>query len=350
MPSYETLLLICEKYDWISIPWLLIGEGEMKKELIPDFHSNREVETLNLVSKIIYTYRDIFNPIHKHYTQEEAISLIASSSSKGNEFEKASFIITDSYSAFQKLLKLGLRNPAIELGINLLERSVWYQQYEVAALVSKYLCEHFYLFENKETALQYNEKYKLYRKIEDLEWESEMLYNELIHDTLTSGSINKVHILKSLEGIKQKLVLDSCLHKYYYFQCNSLITEGAEHKDWCLQAIDYFENLYFRHDGFLNIFRKNLIRYYNNNGEYEASQAFLDQCLPTVVLYSRPWFILMFYQIDLHIKTENIEAAREEITKIFDHPKYKAFSEQEKIEWNSLHELIEQSKKERSNK
>ena len=40
---------------------------------------------------------------------------------------------------------------------------------------------------------------KLYRKIENLESESEMLYNELIYNTLTTGNVNKAHILKSLD-------------------------------------------------------------------------------------------------------------------------------------------------------
>ena len=296
------------------------------------------------VLKIIYKYPEVFNPLRKNYTEEEAISLIASCPSKGNEFQKAYFIITDSYAAFRKLLKLGLRMPAIELGKNLLERSVYYQQYEVAALVSKQLCQHYYLFEDKETALKYNEKYELYRKIENLEYESEMLYNELIYDTTTTGSINKSHITMGLEGIKSKLVLDSCIYKYFYYQCNRLITTGEEHKNWCLEAIDYFENLYFRHEGFLNIFRKILIRYYNNNAQYEASQAFLNHCFASVVLYTRSWFILMFYQIDLHIKVDDFTSASLELEKIFEHPKYKAFNDMEKKEWNLLHTLIEQGK------
>ncbi len=342
-PSYDTLLLICRKYEWLNISWLMIGAGDMKNNNHgSQFDHQKEIETLNLVIKIIYEYPETFNPVNNNYTLEEAITLIASCPSRGNEFQKAYFIIIDSYTAFRKLFALGLRKPAVELGKNLLERSVWYQQYEMAALVSKYLCQHYYLFEDKETALMYNEKFKLYRKIEDLESESEMLYNELIYDTTTTGIINKSYILKSLKGIKSKLELDSCIYKYYYYQCNSLITTGEEHKDWCLKAIAYFENLYFMHEGFLNIFRKNLIRYYNNNGDYEASQSFLDHCFKTVVLYSRSWFILMFYQIDLRIKIDDFPTASKEMDHVLKHPKYIAFNEMEKKEWNSLLILIEQ--------
>lgn len=302
------------------------------------------------VLKIIYRYPEVFKPLDQNYTEDQAISLIAACPSKGNEFHKAYFTITDSYAAFRKLLKLGLRKPAIELGKNLLNRCVWYQQYEVAALVSKHLCQHYYLFKDKETALQYNEKFTLYRKIENLESESEMLYNELIYHTTTTGSINKSHILKSLEGIKLKLELDSCIYKYYYYQCNSLITTGDEHKKWCLEAIDYFENLYFMHEGFLNIFRKNLIRFYNNNFEFEASQAFLNQCFESVVIYTRSWFILMFYQIDLHIKVRDFVVASNEIEEVFKHPKYMAFNDLEKKEWESLSELIHYAKKDNTGK
>ncbi|MEM9549124.1 MAG: hypothetical protein AAGA77_24265 [Bacteroidota bacterium] len=294
------------------------------------------------VLEIIAKYPEVFNAKHKEYTEEEAISLIASCPIKGNEFHKAYFFIIESYAAFSKLLRLGLRKPAIQLGKNLLERSVWYQQYEIAALVCKQLCQHHYLFEDKETALQYHEKFKLYRKIENLESESEMLYNELIYNTLTTGNVNKAHILKSLEGIKSKIELDSCIYRYYYYQCNSLITSGEMHKKWCVEAVDYFENLYFQHEGFLNIFRKNLIRYYNDHGEYAASEAYLKKCFESVVIYSRSWFILKFYEIDLYIKKEDYTRADELMRHVVNHPTYQSFAEMEKKEWNALQALIEQ--------
>lgn len=48
MPSYETLSLICKKYDWVNISWLMFDQGEMtKKSIISQTEHDNEIEELN---------------------------------------------------------------------------------------------------------------------------------------------------------------------------------------------------------------------------------------------------------------------------------------------------------------
>jgi len=52
----------------------------------------------------------------------------------------------------------------------------------------------------------------------------------------------------------------------------------------------------------------------------------------------------MFYKIDLNIKTDDLNTASHDLERIFKHPKYEAFNDLEKKEWNSLQTLIEAGK------
>ncbi|MEM9546033.1 MAG: helix-turn-helix transcriptional regulator [Bacteroidota bacterium] len=48
MPSYETLSLICKKYEWVNISWLMFGQGEMNKDsIITQDEHDKEIEQLN---------------------------------------------------------------------------------------------------------------------------------------------------------------------------------------------------------------------------------------------------------------------------------------------------------------
>jgi len=48
MPSYETLSLICKKYDWVNISWLMFGQGKMTKDsIISQIDHDKEIQELN---------------------------------------------------------------------------------------------------------------------------------------------------------------------------------------------------------------------------------------------------------------------------------------------------------------
>jgi len=67
MPSYETLSLICDTYDWINIRWLMTGEGEMLRSDQKDESIDVLKEKIEYQKDLIKTLKETLDMINNNF-------------------------------------------------------------------------------------------------------------------------------------------------------------------------------------------------------------------------------------------------------------------------------------------
>lgn len=67
MPSYETLLLICDTYDWLNIRWLMTGEGEMIRSDQKDESIDVLKDKIEYQKGLIKTLKETLDMINQNF-------------------------------------------------------------------------------------------------------------------------------------------------------------------------------------------------------------------------------------------------------------------------------------------
>ena len=292
------------------------------------------------VLKIIKLYPHVFNTEDRDYTEEEAIKLISTCDSKGSYIQQSSFSIDDSYHAVCRLYKLGLRQPAVDLSLNLIKKAAWYQEYNVACQVAKFLENHYFNYEDFEKSEYYRNLCDQYNLMSVSEQDARRIYNRVFYNVQHGLETNLDVVSESLENIKKKLAVDSIIYHVYYFQCKYYLSEGIEQKEWIESAIDYFEGQYFRHEAHTNNFRFKYIQFYINCGEIDMAKSLLSKYLNEVSNGSKSWFLFIYSLTEIFAKEGSIQAAKNYYSKAVNHEVFNGLAESEKDEWNVLKEMI----------
>ena len=285
------------------------------------------------VQKIIQTNPEVFNVNkNKNYSEPEAIRLVASMECKGNKIQIENFEIRQSYIAICNLISLGFRESAIEQAAELVSRAEWFQQYRIAQDLCDRLITHHYQYGEMESVNKYKALYDHYTLILSCEHESKLLYGQAIYNYQHIVPIDVKTIMSLLEAIKLKLPVDSLWYHYYYYQCKTLMYTGEDLENLYIEAIEYFENLYFSHTIFISIFSDKLIRYYLENDKLEKALLLVRKQTELFEPGTVRWFRNSLSYVNILLKTNNPKS--EEVCKtVLGHSKFKELPEDRKTEW-----------------
>jgi len=370
--SSKNLVKISKRYNELNTNWLINGSGNMIIENIQksSFHAKKEHSTnkdwkdkkieelegeINMwkefihlpqmnVESIVKAHPDFFGKIEKELSELEYIHIISGTVSKGSDAQKTSFYINSSYSALCKLIGLGFVDSATAFGEILLKKAAWNHSYHICADIAKYLVRHYYRFEDLETAEMYDDLVYKYNEMNMIEYEAQKLYCKVIYNHKHGLSVDKNEIQASLDYLRSKMQLDNCTYHYYYYQCQCILSKGAEYLKNCEDALQYFTNLYFNHEAYIAIFLNKIIYYQIENNNLESAEANLNKLFSILKHGSSKWFIASYSQINLLLKKGDTINAAKNIEKIVNHPSFSERSNDEKIEWKILSEQIEQEK------
>lgn len=373
--SGTNLIKVAKRFPEFNIDWLLTGDGQMLKDeneklaltlksakdeiaywkdLVDtlkltvkekysgsyqkeggenDLENESENKTQNSVLDIIYKNPSIFNiDKSKNYREIDAIRLVASHECIGDSVQIENFEIRQSYISICNLISLGFRESAIELATELISRAEWFQQYKIAQDLCDKLITHHYQYGDMESVNKYKTLYDRYALILSCEHESKLLYGQAIYNYQHIVPIDVKALMGLLDAIKLKLPVDSLWYHYYYYQCKTLMYEGKDLENLYIEAIAYFENLYFSHTIFISIFSDKLIRFYLENDKLENALLLVQKQTELFEPGTIRWFRNSLSYVNILLKTNN--PLSEEVCKtVLGHPKFKELPEDRKVEW-----------------
>jgi len=296
---------------------------------------------MNYILKAITDHPEAFEMnLAEEISTDELLQIIYSAKKLGTSIQQNSMTITKLYFGWLVLVKLGLRGVAIPLGDDLLKSYNWNNHYQFAADICNILMKHNFMFDNLIEAEKYERMFKEYRDIYNLEAEMETLYCKIIYKNDHGIHIDKTSINMDLEEIESRLKFDSCKYHYYYYQCQCILNEGEDFEKWCLIALSYFKNLYFKHEIYYNIFIKKLYTYYLSIDNYLKVYLEIPKYFNETKQGSKSWFRFQFIYISALINLVKVEDAFKEMTLCQSLKTYKNLSEAHQEEWQYLADTI----------
>jgi len=349
--SGTNLIKIANRYPEFNLDWLLTGDGQMLKsenENLEYMLKDAKEEVAywkDLVDTLKLAVKDKYKPqkkksANKQFTEQEAINLLSSYKSKGSDIQKVSFEIYDRYVGICKLFKRGLREPGVSLSKKLLKTAVYYQEYNIAAELTKYLVNHAAQFDSHIISKKYMALYKEYSAMSDLEFQARQVFNEVYYNNEHHLETNKQEIDKALLDIQKIMKLDSITYRAYYYQCKCLLSTGNEYLKWVNEAISYFEDEYFRHDSYISHFKYKLIQNAINKNDLVNAFSLLNEAIDTSVEGSYAWLKYMFSYIELLAKEGKKNKAGEYFQIATQHEVYESLSDDDKQYWDILKKMI----------
>lgn len=293
------------------------------------------------VIRIIKNYPRVFNTqMDKEYTEEEGLRLIASAISQGSELQKDISLIRDTYQAVWRLVDFGFRKTSIEIAEKLVPQAVWHQKYSIAQDMCEELETYYSIFGNFELMNKYAALYKRYKDIRDYEYEAKKMYNEVVYRHKRGLPVETDKVISFLLELKNKLPKDNLCYHYIFFECKSLICEGAQLENLYLEAIDYFESLYFNHSTYISVFIKHLIEFYTSNNQLIKAKSIIASKVNKYETGSTPWFRFMKVYANF-LANQNDDLVIDITNEVTSHPKYSELPEDNKIEWSVIIEKSE---------
>ncbi|MEM9544688.1 MAG: hypothetical protein AAGA77_01875 [Bacteroidota bacterium] len=298
---------------------------------------------MNHILKAIKDYPEAFELEYKgNDSLDDHLKIILSAKKLGTSIQQDFLLSTKLFFGWNILIKLGLRSIAIPMGIEMLETCNWNNHYHLAAELCRHIMIHYYGFENIKEAEEYERMFKKYRETYNLESEMESLYCKLFYRYEHGLEIDKALIEKDIHKLEARLQFDSCKYHYYYFHCKCILSKDAEYEDWCLKALAYFQNLYFKHEIYLNIFVKQLYTYYLSINRYKKVLDEIPSFISDTTEGSKSWYRLKLILITSLLNMEDIKQARKEIDHCLELKGYQTLSEAHQQEWQYLADTIYQ--------
>ncbi len=349
--SGTNLIKIANRYPECSIDWLLTGEdsmikGDNKKLELLLKNTKEEVaywkdltDTLKLAVKEKYKSENQSDN-NRFFTEDEAIKLLSSCKSKGSDIQKASFRIYDMYLGICKLYKRGLREPAVLLSKKLVKTAVYYQEYNIAAELAKYLVNHAAQFDSRITSKKYLDLYEEYSSMSDLEFKARQVFNQVYYNHEHHIDTDREEIDKALLDIQKVMKLDSIAYRAYYYQCKCLLSTGEDYLNWINEAISYFEGEYFRHDAYISHFKFKLIQNYINLNDLVTAFNLFEEAISESAEGSYAWLKYMFSYIELLAKQRRLKEAGENFEIATNHEIFASLAEDDRRYWEVLREMI----------
>ncbi len=292
---------------------------------------------MNHILKVITDHPEAFDlEFDGNTSEDELLQIIYSVKKLGTSVQQNSMAMTKLYFGWTVLVKLGLRARAVPMGAQLLQTFNWSNHYLYAADICNYLMKHYFMFDNGIEAEKYEDMFKEYKNIYFLEAEMETLYCKIIYKNDHGLEINKAAVDRDLKELESRLQFYSSKYHFYFYQCKCILSEGAEYEQWCLKALAYFKNLYFKHELYYNAFIKKLYTYYLDIEDYNKVRNEIPNYICEAVEGSKSWFRLKYILIMALLNTESIIEADEEIDLCMELKGYSTLSKAHQEEWEYL--------------
>lgn len=288
------------------------------------------------VIKIVKSYPEIFGELSDDMDEGKAWIAISSSISHGSQTQKISFSILDKYTAVCKLFKLGLRDSAIDMAKRVLKYAANQQHYSIAQQLCNLLVRHSYLFEDQTSVVRYDVLYRSYTNIIELEYQSQMIYGDLLYKYERGLNFDELEIIRNLQLINEKLPFESQIYHYYFFSCQLMIATDYEYEKHLMIAIDYFEDLYFEHSAYISCFVNKLIQYNIKEGNNLKAEVLINKYLSRCEVGSTPWFRYVKTACLLYLSLGMSLKANAYISKAIESNKYQDLSDDDKVEWTEI--------------
>jgi len=288
------------------------------------------------VIKIIKENPEVFNSqAGKVYTEDEAIRLIASATSKGSDLQKSISLLRDNYQAVWRLVDFGFRKTAIEVAEELIPMAVWHQKFSIAQDLCEELETYYSSFGDYESMQKYGTLHERYKNIRDHEYKAKKMYNEVVYNYKRGISIDTDKVFSFLLQLKDKLPQDNLCYHHIFFECKSLVCKGEELERLYIEAIDYFESLYFNHSTYISVFIKHLIGYYISAGQPLKAKAMIESKMDNYEEGSTPWFRFMLIYAQF-LANQNDPTLLDVIKTVTSHAKYTQLPDDNHTEWNVI--------------
>jgi hypothetical protein len=296
---------------------------------------------MNYILKAIKDHPEAFDlKLDGDTSLDNLLRIVYSVKNNGTSIQQNLLTITKLYFGWTVLVKLGLRPIAMPLGVQLLQNFNWNNHYLYAADICNQLMKHYYMFDNGEEAQKYELMFKNYQNICVLEAEMETLYCKMIYKSDHGIEIDKVSINKDMEELESRLKFDSCKYHFYYYQCKCIISDGEEFEKWCLAALAYFKNLFFKHELYYNAFITKLYKYYLKNEEYDKVKNEIPNYIDEAIEGSKSWYRLKYIYCIALLNCSEIEKAEKEMIYCQSLKMYKTMSDPHQEEWEYLASTI----------
>lgn len=280
-------------------------------------------------------------------SEQEAIKIICNAKSQGSTLQKASFVLIENHQAVLKLLKLGMRSPAIKLAKDLLHNAEWNQHYEIAMSVANILERNAYLTQNIEEVELYKNLYRDYLDLFQLEYQGHAIYGEMLYNYERGLPLDHKDIIANLKVIKRKTKGASCISDYYYYQCLLMLNQdnNAVYESICQEAIEYFEGLYLKHTTLISIFLNKLISCYISRSKFIEAEALINFHIGKNSPGSFGWNKLMHSMIITYAGQNDYVRALLCCDKVMSQERFASLADIDKLEWvnmkkNLTHELV----------
>jgi len=232
--------------------------------------------------------------------------------SKGSQRQKEEFQLLDSYSSIYKMIYMGLRDPAIKEAELLLSKSIKRLNYRIARDTCWLLVHHHCQFElEKDLKEKYHAQYKELNALCEIEYQAQIIYGEALktvkYSTITAR--RQEGFIMKMDELGKVLDRESYLYHVFFFKIHLLFSEGETYKDWCLEAIDYYSNLWYDHTHYVSLFRNHLLDYYLSIHEYARAELNLLTLLDDSKRYSYPWYRYAITLVKTYLRINDFEKA-----------------------------------------
>jgi len=213
---------------------------------------------------ILNEYPELFSLNGNNYSEYESIRAILNCNSQGSRGQKSFFNLMEKYIAIKKLFALGLRESAVDACINdVFDQAISQRDYHICQDIARLLYQHFKLYEDADTAAKYKNLRDTFSSLLKLEYETEDVYFELVNSQqlplkIDQDSIDsRLEAIKSnLEAIRENFNFESSTYMYYYYLGKCLMGKSDEESlEFILEGLEYFQDLYFKHEIYINTFR-----------------------------------------------------------------------------------------------
>lgn len=292
------------------------------------------------VFNIVKEYPEVFGKVVEIIDEKDAWRIIASVQSHGSTIEEDSISVYIQFNAIYNLFQIGLRDEAVELALELLKNSIESQYFEVAQKLCKLLVEDSFLMDDIDSAQKYDQLYRKYSEITELEYDAKFIYGELLFNHDKGIESNEIEIIRAFSQIKEKLSFDNLTYHYYYHSCLLILASESEYEERLQNAIGYFENLCYSHDYYLSPFVIKLVLHYQKVGRNNEAKNLLEKHLKRCKNGSTTWFKYMKTACLLYFSSDEMIMAQDCIERVLESDKFQDLSEKEKEEWNQFRSAI----------
>ncbi len=192
---------------------------------------------------------------------------------EGNSIQKKRKKIYKLQLVAESLDNAGLRAVMILVAESCLKQAEKFRMYDVAANMTWKLAVHYKQYaHNAKLAIKNKDKWERYKTLHTGEQQAEWKLAEAIN-LCRHGSKENLELADHIKSMHEGIILNDNSYKLHYFTHLLRAIEADLRGD--LQSkinalkdgLHYFENLYFRHNKALAIYRRNLINTYNQIGD-----------------------------------------------------------------------------------